>query len=88
MADMPIREAAITTEINDKLYRIRKMPPWTATYMVKFVAAKFLPILTATEGLLGQKATEDGGKGNVEINGDQLSKLLTEDLPNILNTVT
>lgn len=55
MADMPIRESAKLVEVNDLSYRVRKMPPWTATYLVKFVAAKLLPILATADAFNAPK---------------------------------
>lgn len=76
MADMQLRETVKTIEINEETYHVRKMPPWTATYLVKLVAAKVLPILSMTESTNGSDVTEN------------LANVLTDSLPNVLDSIS
>lgn len=82
MADMKLRQTMKSIQVDNKAYRIRKMPPWTATYMVKLVAAKLLPILAITD------ITTTNDEGAQVIDQTKVMSMLTTQLPSLLDAIT
>lgn len=77
-------------EINEEQYRVRKMDVFSASFLMKFLLEKFIPILNHINGILELMGSEnDGGAGGTdEGRTEQMLEVASRVIPSILASVT